>query len=70
MTDSRNAWEDNLIADMRAHDGTVTQGPLAGQTLLIMTSTGARTGEPRRVILTWTRDGEASRMGPQPRCEP
>jgi deazaflavin-dependent oxidoreductase (nitroreductase family) len=58
MTDSPNTWEDNLIAEMRAHDGAVTQGPLAGHPLLIMTSTGARTGEPRRVLLTWTRDGD------------
>jgi hypothetical protein len=39
-----NAWEDVLIADMRSHDGQVTQGPLAGHPLLIMTSTGVKTG--------------------------
>ena len=52
-----NDFEDNLIADMRAHDGAVTAGPLAGHPLLIMTSTGARTGAPRRAVLTWSRDG-------------
>jgi hypothetical protein len=36
-----DAWEDQLIAEMRAHDGQVTSGPLAGHPLLIMTSTGA-----------------------------
>ncbi|MEA2676227.1 MAG: hypothetical protein QOJ81_368 [Chloroflexota bacterium] len=51
-----NPWEDNLIADMRANGGVVTQGPLAGHPLLVMTATGAKSGEARRSILTWTRD--------------
>jgi deazaflavin-dependent oxidoreductase (nitroreductase family) len=51
-------WEDQLIADMRAHGGAVTGGPLAGHPLLIMTSTGAKSGEPRRAILTFSRDGD------------
>lgn len=51
-----NEFENALIADMRAHDGQVTSGPLAGHPLLIMSSTGARTGEPRRAILTYSRD--------------
>lgn len=58
MTDGTTSFADAVIADMRAHDGKVTTGPLAGHPLLIMTSTGARTGEARRAILTWTRDGE------------
>jgi deazaflavin-dependent oxidoreductase (nitroreductase family) len=57
MTDVQ-AWEDQLIADMRAHDGQVTSGPLAGHPLLIMTSTGANSGAPRRAILTYHRDGD------------
>ncbi len=56
MTDA-NAWEDALIADMRAHGGAVTSGPLAGDSLLIMTSTGAKSGKPRRAILNFSRDG-------------
>jgi len=51
-------WEDQLIADMRAHGGAVTGGPLAGHPLLIMTSTGAKSGERRRAILTFSRDGD------------
>ena len=51
-----DAWEDQLIADMRANGGEVTSGPLAGHPLLIMTSRGARSGEPRRAILTFHRD--------------
>jgi deazaflavin-dependent oxidoreductase (nitroreductase family) len=41
---------------MRAHDGAVTSGPLTGHPLLVMTATGAKTGEPRRSILTYTLD--------------
>lgn len=52
------AFEDGLIEDMRAHDGVVSSGPLAGHPLLIMWSRGARSGETRRAILTFSRDGE------------
>lgn len=52
------AWEEQLIAEMRAHDGKVTSGPLAGHPLLIMISKGARSGADRRSILTYHRDGD------------
>ena len=55
----RDAWENGLIADMRAHNGEITSGPMAGRPTLLMTAIGARTGEPRRVILNYTRDGDA-----------
>ncbi len=55
---SANAWEDALIADLRANDGRPSFGPLAGNPLLVMTSTGAKSGLPRRAILTYTRDGD------------
>jgi deazaflavin-dependent oxidoreductase (nitroreductase family) len=51
------AFENDLIADMRAHGGKVTIGPLAGNPLLVMTSKGAKSGKERRAILTFTRDG-------------
>ncbi len=57
MTDPAS-FEDQLIADMRANGGAITTGPLAGHPLLIMISTGARTGSPRRAILTFSRDGD------------
>jgi deazaflavin-dependent oxidoreductase (nitroreductase family) len=56
MTDAAT-WEEQLIADMRAHDGKVTSGPLAGHPLLLMTSRGAKSGADRRSILTYHRDG-------------
>jgi deazaflavin-dependent oxidoreductase (nitroreductase family) len=51
------AFETALIADMRENEGAVTTGPMAGSPLLVMFSTGAKTGEPRRAILAYTRDG-------------
>ncbi|MEO7665218.1 MAG: nitroreductase/quinone reductase family protein [Candidatus Limnocylindrales bacterium] len=58
MSDAE-AWENNLIAGLRANDWQVTEGPLAGHPLLVMTATGAKSGEPRRTILTYSRDGDA-----------
>ncbi len=57
MTDDASTWENQLIADWREHGGTVTSGPLAGDPLLLMTSRGAKTGDARRAILTFSRDG-------------
>ncbi len=57
MAWDKDAFENAMIDDMRAHGGAVTSGPLAGHPLLIMTSRGAKSGEPRRAILTYTTDG-------------
>lgn len=58
MTDwDREAFTRALIADMRANGGHATSGPLAGQPLAILTTTGARTGEARQAIVTYHRDG-------------
>jgi deazaflavin-dependent oxidoreductase (nitroreductase family) len=51
-------YEDNLIADIRAHGGAVTTGPMAGEPLLIMMSIGAKSGVPRRAIVNFHRDGD------------
>jgi len=53
------AWEEQLIADLRANGGRPSGGPLAGQPILLMFSTGAKTGERRRSILTYSLDGDA-----------
>ena len=53
-----NAWEEALIADLRANGGRPSGGPLAGQTLLVLYSTGAKSGERRRAIVTYSRDGD------------
>jgi deazaflavin-dependent oxidoreductase (nitroreductase family) len=60
MTDwDPEAFTRMLVEDMRAHNGKVTTGPMAGQPLLILTTRGAKSGEPRIAILTYTRDGDA-----------
>ena len=59
MTDDPMVWEEALIADLREHDGKPSFGPLAGQPIMVMYSKGAKSGERRRAILTYTRDGDA-----------
>ena len=51
-------WTQMLKAVLRTGDGEITSGPLAGKPHLIMTSTGAKTGEPREAVLSFVRDGE------------
>ena len=53
------AFTRGLIADMREHGGKVTSGPMAGRPLLVLTTIGAKTGQPRTAIVTFTRDGDA-----------
>ena len=53
------AWEEALIADLRANGGRVSQGPLKGHPIIVLYSTGAKTGERRRSVLTISRDGDA-----------
>jgi deazaflavin-dependent oxidoreductase (nitroreductase family) len=53
------AFTRGLIEDMRAHNGKVTSGPMQGKDLMILTTTGAKTGKSRVAIVTWSRDGDA-----------
>src|SRR5215218_6340352 len=46
-----------IVEDFRANGGKVS-GRFAGRPLLLLTTTGARTGLPRVVPLVYTRDGE------------
>ena len=60
MTDwDPEAFTRALIEDMRAHGGKVTSGPMAGKDLMILTTKGAKSGKPRRAIVTYSRDGDA-----------
>ena len=52
------AFTQTLIADMRAHGGQVTQGGMAGRPVMLLTTTGARSGQPRMAIVNYTRDGD------------
>src|SRR5204862_526488 len=38
--------------------GVVTEGPFTGRDVLLLTTTGAKTGQPRTHPLVYTRDGD------------
>jgi deazaflavin-dependent oxidoreductase (nitroreductase family) len=46
-----------LIADFRANGGQVSSGPFAGRPVLLLTTTGARSGQPRLSPVVYSRDG-------------
>jgi deazaflavin-dependent oxidoreductase (nitroreductase family) len=52
------SWTRDLIADMRANGGRPSAGPMAGKPLMILTTTGAKTGESRQAIVTYHREGD------------
>ncbi len=51
------AFNDDLIADFRAH-GKVTKGPFLGRDVLLLTTKGAKSGLERTNPLVYSRDGE------------
>jgi deazaflavin-dependent oxidoreductase (nitroreductase family) len=59
MTDwDPEAFTRALIADLR-ENGRAKSGPMAGRPLMVLTTSGAKSGEPRTVVVTFTRDGDA-----------
>lgn len=54
---SMNDFNKNLIAEFRATNGQVT-GQFAGRPLLLLTSTGAKSGQPRTMPLVYSKDGD------------
>jgi deazaflavin-dependent oxidoreductase (nitroreductase family) len=52
------AFTRSMKAELRANNGVVQEGPMAGRPLMILTTTGARSGEPREAIITYTREGD------------
>lgn len=51
-------FNERLIEDFRAHDGRITSGPFAGRSLLLLTTTGAKSGHARTNPLAYHRDGD------------
>jgi deazaflavin-dependent oxidoreductase (nitroreductase family) len=47
-----------LIDDVRTHGGRATLRPFTGREILILTTTGARSGQPRESPLVFSRAGE------------
>ncbi len=57
MATDYEAFTRALIADIREH-GRPTSGPMAGRPLMILTTTGAKSGDPRTAVVTYSRDGD------------
>lgn len=51
-----NDWNDKIIAEFRANEGKVG-GPFEGAPMVILTSTGAKTGKPHTNPLMYLPDG-------------
>jgi len=47
-----------LITDFRANGGEVTSGPFAGRPILLLTTKGAKSGQPRLAPVVYSRDGD------------
>ena len=52
-------WNDELIAHYRKNNGVVLEGPFTGRQVLLLTTTGKSTGQPRTNPLVYTREGDA-----------
>jgi deazaflavin-dependent oxidoreductase (nitroreductase family) len=51
-------FNQQLIQDLRAHGGEATTGPFVGRPVLILTTRGSKSGQPRENPLVYTRDGD------------
>src|SRR5438132_9744561 len=54
VSSSFNDFNRNLIKDLRANGGKATSGPFKGRDVLILTTTGAKSGEDRENPLVYT----------------
>ncbi len=52
------AYTRDLIADMRAHGGVPSQGMFAGRRLLLLTTTGAKSGQERTAVVAYRPEGD------------
>lgn len=51
-------FNDDLIAHFRKNRGVITEGPFTGWDILLLTTTGASSGQSRTHPLAYTRDGD------------
>ena len=54
----RVAFNDDLIAHFRKNRGVISEGPFTGRDVLLLTTTGAKSGGSRTHPLVYTRDGD------------
>ena len=57
-TDRYNDFNRSLIADLRANRGKATSGPFMGRQVLILSNTGAKSGDTREAPLAYSRAGD------------
>ncbi len=57
MPSDMKAFNRKVIEDFRANKGQLS-GPMAGRTLMLLTTKGAKSGQPRTVVLGFGKDGE------------
>ena len=58
MSSSFQDFNRSLIQDLRAHGGKPSGGPFKGRDVLILTTTGAKSGQVRENPLVFSRDGD------------
>ncbi|HUQ16176.1 MAG TPA: nitroreductase family deazaflavin-dependent oxidoreductase [Candidatus Saccharimonadales bacterium] len=51
-------FNEDLVAQFRKNRGLITEGSFTGRDILVLTTTGAKTGLPRTKPLVYARDGE------------
>src|ERR1700730_12130313 len=56
-TEPTNNFNQQIIDQFRSNNGTMVSGMFKGAPLLLLTSTGARSGQTRLNPLAYTRDG-------------
>ncbi len=52
------AFTRSLISEFRTNGGHLKTGPFAGRNVLLLTTTGAKTGQERLAPVVYTRDGD------------
>jgi deazaflavin-dependent oxidoreductase (nitroreductase family) len=58
MPSDMKEFNRKVISEFRASGGQLS-GPMAGRTLLLLTTTGARSGEARTTVLGYGREGDS-----------
>ena len=58
MSERPPGFDQDIIDQFRANQGRIVRGPFEGRPLLLLTTTGARSGRPLTKPLGFTRDGE------------
>lgn len=51
-------FNEELVAQFRRNRGVITEGPFTGRDVLVLTTTGAKTGLPRSNPLVYACDGD------------